>query len=378
MVEMKAAGFLMRPSSCSQDIRMASTCHACPTHLSPLVIHRDDRRVNFLLGNDGTGLDEGLISFLEDSRKFLEGIGNNETSGPHSTVLSISGLHVTVGHGTSVAELHLGGEHLGASTNSPGDDRLGNLASPDGLDDTIFLNTPNFTKKDKHLALRIGLVAEEVVDEGRTGVAVTTDGDTLVGTVGDEGEDVVQLVRHTTRFRDVTDGTRTVELGRDDVVHHATGVTNPEAAGLDTADSSGSDNKNTLLLGYPKNLASVTFRDTLSDESNSFNLRELEALEGARVHTTAGSEVDDNIDLRVFGSSLLDAGVDGKESFLGTPVELLDVVTAEGVDHGSDGGSGATTGVIEVEHTLDGTRLETVYKGTSVSVERPEPGARGG
>jgi hypothetical protein len=38
----------------------------------------------------------------------------------------------------------------------------------------------------------------------------------------------------------------------------------------------------------------------------------------------------------------------------------LDVVATEGVDHGSNGGSLPAKRVVEDEHALDGTGLETV------------------
>jgi hypothetical protein len=216
-----------------------------------------------------------------------------------------------------------------------------------------------------------------MVNKGRARVTVTTDGDTLVGTVGDERKDVVQLVGHTTRLGYVADRSGAVELGRDDVVHHPTRVTNPEAARLDTTNGSGTDNEDTLLLGLPEDLTSMTLGNTLSDESNGLDLRVLKALEGARVYTTAGSKVDDNIDVRVLGSSILDAGVDRKESLLGSPIELLDVVTTEGVNHGSDGRACTTAGVVKVKHALDGTGLETIDEGAGTGVERPKPGAGG-
>ena len=41
--------------------------------------------------------------------------------------------------------------------------------------------------------------------KGRARAVVTTDGDTFVSTVGDERQDVVQLIRHATRLGDVAD-----------------------------------------------------------------------------------------------------------------------------------------------------------------------------
>jgi hypothetical protein len=276
-----------------------------------------------------------------------------------------------------VTELYFSSEHLGTGTDGPGDDRLGDLAGPDSLDDTVLLNTTDFTEKDKHLAFRVSLVAEKVVDEGGAWVPITTNGNTLVGTVGDEGEDVVQFVGHTTRLGNVTNGARAVELRRGDVIHHTSRVTNSEAARLNTTDSGGTNDEDTSLLGFPEDLAGVTFRDTLGNKSDGFNLRIFETFEGARIYATAGSEVDNNVNVGVLGNGLFDAGIDGEKSLLGTPIKFLDVVTTEGIDHSSNGRSGTTAGVVEVEHALDGTRLKTVYKGASVGIEGPEPGASG-
>lgn len=152
-------------------------------------------------------------------------------------------------------------------------------------------------------------------------------------------------------------------------------VTDPEAARFDTTDSGGTDDEDTLRLGLPENLASMALRDTLSDESNGLDLLVLQALQSTRVNGSRAGEVDDDVDVRVLRDGLLQAGVDGEESLLGTPVEFLDVVATEGVDHSSDGGGLTTAGVVEVQHTLDSTGLETVDEGAGVGIERPEPGA---
>ena len=49
-------------------------------------------------------------------------------------------------------------------------------------------------------------------------------------------------------------------------------------------------------------------------------------------------KVDDDIDIRVLGNDLLQAGVDGEEGLRSTLIELLDVVATEGINHGGDGG----------------------------------------
>ncbi len=159
--------------------------------------------------------------------------------------------------------------------------------------------------------------------------------------------------------------------------HIPSRVTDPEASWLDTTDSGGADDEDTLLAGLPEDLTRVALRDTLSNQSERLDLGELEALKRARVHTTRAGEVDDNINIGVLGDSLLEGRVDREEGLLGSPVELLDVVSTEGVDHRGDGGGLATAGVVEVEHSLDGTGLETVHEGAGGSIERPVCRARG-
>lgn len=92
-----------------------------------------------------------------------------------------------------------------------------------------------------------------MVDESGTGVTVTTDGHTLVYTVGVLRDDVVQLVGHTTGLGNVANGTLAVELGGNNVVHHATSVTNLVGTGLDTTDGSGANDGDSLLLGGDQN-----------------------------------------------------------------------------------------------------------------------------
>jgi len=173
-----------------------------------------------------------------------------------------------------------------------------------------------------------------MVDEGSSGVSVSSDGDTFVGTVGRERENVVEFVRHSSGFRNVTDRSSTVKLGRENVVHHTSSVTNSETSRLDSSYSGGSDNDNVSLLGSVKDVTSVTFRDTLSDKSDSLNLREFKSFESRLVNGSGRGEVDADVGIRALLYGIGHRGEDGEEGFLGSPVELLNVVTSEGVDHG--------------------------------------------
>lgn len=227
--------------------------------LSPGVVDGDLRDDRLRLGLDDTLLDLVVVDLLEGLGKVLEGLGNEDTGLTHGLVLGNSGLEVGVGRGTSVTELNLSLEHASAGTDGPGDDGLGDGAVLDGLDDAVLLNTTDLTQQNQDLALGLSLVAEQVVDESGAGVTVTTNGNTLVDTVGGLRDDVVEFVGHTTGLGDVTDGTLAVELGGNNVVHHTTSVTNLEGTGLDTTNGSRSDDGDALLLGLDHDLTCALF-----------------------------------------------------------------------------------------------------------------------
>lgn len=344
--------------------------------LGPRVVDGDLGNDGLGLGNDGALLDEILVDLGKDGGHVLEGLGDVETSLAHGLVLHGGGLELGVGERTGVTELNLGLEHAGASTNGPGDNGLGDDALLDGLNDLVLFDATDLTEEDEDLAVRVGLVAEHVVDEGGTGVAVTTNGDTLVDTVGVLRDDVVQLVGHTTRLRDVADGALAVELGGDNVVHHATSVTNLEAAGLDATDGSGTNDGHTLLLGDVGNLASAALGDTLGNDGNGLDLGVLHELHGGAVDTARRGKVDNDIYVGVLSHSLADLLVDGQESLRGAPVHLADELATEGVDDSGNGGGLALADEVKVKHTLDGAGLETVDEASCLVVEESVLGER--
>lgn len=224
--------------------------------LGPRVVN-GDLGDNGLWGGDNVALlDLGIVHLLEELGQVLEGLGDVDTSLAHGVVLVDSSLELGVGRGTGVTELDLSLEHAGASSDSPSNDGLGDDTLLDSLNHTVLLNTTDLTEQDEDLALGLGLVAEQVVNEGGTGVTVTTNGDTLVDTVGVLGDDVVQLVGHTTGLGDVTDGTLAVQLGGNDVVHHTTSVTDLVGTGLDTTDGGRADDGDALLLSSNQDLTS--------------------------------------------------------------------------------------------------------------------------
>jgi len=327
--------------------------------LGPRVVDGDLGDSGLGLGLDAALGDEVLVDLGEDRGKVLESLGNVEASGAHGLVLDGSSLELRVGERTSVTELDFSSEHASDGTNGPGDNRLGDDAGLDGLNNAVLLNTTDLTEQDEDLALRVGLVTEHVVDESGTGVPVTTNGNTLVHTVGGLGNDVVELVGHTTRLGNVTNGTLAVELGGNDVVHHATSVTDLVRTRLDTADGGGTNDGDTLLLGDVEDLTCTPLRDTLSNDGNGLDLRELHELHGGLVDGTGRGEVDNGVDIGVLGHGVGSGLVDREESLGGAPVHLADELAAEGVDDTGDGRLLALADEVEVKHALDGLGLHS-------------------
>ena len=154
-------------------------------------------------------------------------------------------------------------------------------------------------------------------------------------------------------------------------------VTNPEAPRLDTTNSGRANDQDALGIGLPQDLPRVPLRDTLGNQSDRLDLLVLQALKGTRVHRARRGKVDNDVNIRVLRHGLLQPSVDRQKGLLRSPVELLDVVSTEGVNHGSDGRRLASTRVVKVEHALDGTGLETVDERAGLSIEGPEPRTAG-
>jgi hypothetical protein len=127
-----------------------------------------------------------------------------------------------------------------------------------------------------------------------------------------------------------------------------------------------------------EDLPGMSLGHTLGDESETLDLREAKHIQGRGVDRAGGGKIDDTVDLGVLLHGFLDRGVDGKESLFGAPVEFLDVVAAEGIDHRRDGGVLTPAAVVEVEHALDSTRLETIHERAGVGVEWSVSGASRG
>jgi len=280
---------------------------------------------------DGALLELLLVDLLEHLGQLLEGVGDVDAGLPHGLVLHGRGLELGVGERAGVTELDFGLEQTGNGTDGPSDDRLGDGAVLDRLDHAVLLDTANLTEKDEDLALRVLLVAQHVVDEGRTRISVTTNGHTLVHTVGGIRDDVVQLVGHTTGLGDVTDGALAVELGSHNVVHHTASVANLERTRLDATHGGRADDRDALLLGHVQNLTGAPFWDTLGDNGNGLDLGVLHQLHGGAVDGAGGGEVDHGVDVVVLCHGLFGGLIDGEEGLGGSPVPVWSFVSLVGL-----------------------------------------------
>jgi len=74
--------------------------------------------------------------------------------------------------------------------------------------------------------------------------------------------------------------------------------------------------------------------DTFSDNGDGTDLRELEHFQSAFEYGALTGEVDYGVDLWEFLSGVSEILVHGDKDLLGVPVEFLEVVTGEGVNHG--------------------------------------------
>lgn len=325
--------------------------------LGPRVVNGDLGDNGLGSGGDGALLELSVVDLLQGLGKVLEGLGDVDASLAHGLVLVNSSLELRVGGGTGVTELNLGLEHAGASTNGPRNNGLGDSAVLDSLNDAVLLNTTNLTQEDEDLALRLSLVTDQVVNESGTGVTVTTNGNTLVDTVGVLGDNVVQLVGHTAGLGDVANGTLAVQLGGNNVVHHTTSVTDLVGTGLDTTNGGRANDGDALLLGSDQDLTGTTLGDTLSNDGDGANLGAVHQLHGGAVDGTGGGEVDDSVNVGVLGHGLLNVLVDGEEGLAGTPVHLANELATESVDDTGHGGSGTLANEVKVEHALHGSGL---------------------
>ncbi|KAG5456814.1 MAG: hypothetical protein BJ554DRAFT_3336, partial [Olpidium bornovanus] len=163
-------------------------------------------------------------------------------------------------------------------------------------------------------------------------------------------------------------------LAGDDVIHHTTGVADLEATGLDPSDCRRTDDQYALGFGGGDDLPGSPLGDSLGNDGDGPDLVAVsQHLHRRFVDGPARGEVDDAVDLRELGKSIVDGGEHREKRLLGAPVELLDVGTSKRINHGGDRGRFALANKVKIQHSLHRPRLHPVDERTGVLGERGVP-----
>jgi len=324
----------------------------------PFKVHRHGG-LRWLGGlDDGGGGDELGIRGGDGGGELVERVGDHRTREAERRVLRGGRLALRVRRRARVSKRDGMVEASGAGADAPRDEGLVDAPVLECLADQVLLDAANLAEQHNHLDVAIRLVAHDVVPKGGAGVPVASDGDALVDAIRVLAQDVVELVAHPSRARDVGDRARAVQLALDAVVNHAARVADAEAPRLDAADGGGADDDDPLLTRLLDELARLVLWHPLRDHRNRPQLSVCESLLDRWVDGPLRRKIDHAADFRVGVERRLGGRVHGEQHLRGAPVELLDVVAAKGVDHPSDGGPRALAAIIEVEHVLDGAVLE--------------------
>ncbi len=205
------------------------------------VIHRQRRRRDLCRRLERSRRHQSLEGLADLLAEIIEGIGDNRTRLAQRGVLGIGGFQRTPGLRPRMAKLHAGGEDLRAGAGNPDHQWFGDATLLERLHDRILLHPAQFAKADQQLDRRVGLVAQEVIQQPRSRVSVAADGDPLIDTIGVAGDDVEGLVGQAATLAHVANTAGAIEFGIDDIIRRAARVADFEGACRQTADGRRAD-----------------------------------------------------------------------------------------------------------------------------------------
>merc|ERR1719180_231219 len=116
-----------------------------------------------------------------------------------------------------MSKLDISGEHIRTGTNAPSNNWFAQDARLDRLTDPIFFGASNFAKKHQHPNFGVVLVADQMIHECGARVAIPSDCNSPVHTVGGLRDYVVQLIAHASASGDIGNTAGPVELAVEDV-----------------------------------------------------------------------------------------------------------------------------------------------------------------
>eukprot|EP01137_Pigoraptor_chileana_P036093 Opistho-2@31092 len=251
--------------------------------LRPRVVDGHLRRVRLGALNNHAHLDERCIRLANCVAEAVKAVGHNGAGLLEGEVLGGRCLGHCVGTSTRMTKLDLRRKLVSARADAPADKGLLDASVLNGLADKIFFSATDLSQENHHLDLGIVLKAQQMINKCGSGVAVSTDRNALVHTVGAARDDVIEFVAHATRARNIRDAAGAVQTGRHNVVEHATSVANLKAAWLDSANGRGTNDPHPLLLCRLVHETRLVLGNSLGNDRDDTDLGKLQGLHGALI-----------------------------------------------------------------------------------------------
>jgi len=265
-------------------------------------------------------------------------------------------------------ELNTGRQKGRAGPGDPGHQGLGDLALLESSNDPVLVLAAQLAQACDHLYGRIHFIAHYVVQHGGAGIAISSDGHTLVNAVGVAGDYIEGLIEHASRLGDESHTSRPVELGGDDILNGSRSIADAKSPRSHAAHCGRSYDYLAFGAGCSPEDAGLPFRNALG-----YNRHNANALLGQRLHAgikgrAVAGEVDHHIRFRIGLGRQRYCPEHGQDDLLASPEGLVNAGPA-GIDDGGYAGAVPVADIIEVQHALDGIGLKAVDESLGASVE---------
>ena len=273
-----------------------------------------------------------------------------------------------IGLGSGMAELNAGRQDRRAGPCHPCYQRLFDLSLFQSLNDPVLVFAAQFAKTGDHLDGRVLFVTQDVVEQCRSWIAITSDGHSFVNAVRISGDDVEGLVEHASRFGDETHTSRPVELGGDDILDGPCSIADTEGPCRHAAHCGWTDDDLMELSGCGTHDARLPLRHALGNDGHGSNCLLLQCLHGGLEGGTVTGKVHHYIGFRIGLGRQGDCLVHGQNDLFSSPECLMNAGSA-GIDDSRDAGRFTFADVVEVQHALDGIGLIAVDECFSIFIK---------
>merc|ERR1719506_1622773 len=124
------------------------------------------------------------VDILDLGSELVEGLRNDDSDILHRLVLRLGSLGAPASLRSSMAELDVKAEIIRTRPNAPRDHRLREAPVLDSRNHIVLINAANLAEQNDHLALRVRLVLQDVVNESAPRVPITADSNAIADAVG--------------------------------------------------------------------------------------------------------------------------------------------------------------------------------------------------